>query len=492
MKTITKTVLLLFIIVYTSCKPQEVKNETVQKNNSNNQTATNAFENHLIPSIQIESEPRYFNIIERMKHYNIPGFSIAIIRNGKLDFAKGYGLARVEDNTPVTEKTKFKAGSIAKSITAIIVMKLRDQGKVDLDKNIEEYLTTWKLPESEFTKIEKVTLRRLLNHTAGIKNLNESGYQQNETMPTLNDYLNGKGKEPAATIEFIPGTKHNYSNIGYAIIQKVLEDITNKNIETLANDLVFKPLNMSNSTFETIRPTKENTEYSYSYNKNGKPNIGYWNNLVDKAAGELTTTATDLAKFCIAMQTSLNTDTGFLPKATAKEILTSEKGNYGLGFEFKGASDSFRFSHSGRVRGFFAYMIHYPNTGNGIVILTNSDNGGSLFVEILRGFSDLNSWDIMHPKKINPIAVSQDLLNKYIGNYLLKLQGEEYMMEIKQDGKHLYYTINKDYKDVYPLRALTEIKFIDIIDGEIIEFKKIEDKAMMLTTNDEYDYKRIK
>lgn len=140
---------------------------------------------------------------------------------------------------------------------------------------------------------------------------------------------------------------------------------------------------------------------------------------------------------------------------------------------------------------FFAYMVHYPNTENGIVILTNSDNGGSLFVEILRGFSDLYSWGIMHPKKINPIAVSQEILEKYKGNYVLKLQGEEYVMKIKQDDKHLYYIINDDVKDIYPLRALTSTKFIDIIDGEIIEFKKVKDKAMKLTTNDEYDYKRI-
>ena len=446
-------------------------------------------EDHLIPSIQILSESRYYNIEDRMLHYQIPGFSMALIKNGDVVASKGYGYARKEDQILVDTNTIFQVGSISKTITALVILKLRDSGKVDLDINVDQYLKTWELPTNKFTRTKSITLRNLLNHTSGMNNDNSKGFTEEESLPSLLDMLDGKSIAKAASIDTFPGSYYKYSNIGYAILQVIIEDLTNEKFEDIAQRMIFDPLDMSNSTFKTIYPSNSNTQYCYSYDKNGKPQKGYWNYLVPKTSGDLKTTALDLAKMCIAIQESLLTDHGFISMATAKEMMAGN--TYGLGLEIEGTDRDFRFTHSGRVSGFFAYMTYYPNRGEGAVILTNSDNGGELFQEILRGLSELNTWDILHPKTIKTVETTQSLLDRYIGSYVAIIANTEYIIHIKQVGKHLQYFMEGDEEDIYSLRALSSTEFIDITDGEEFVFSDIADRANQLITNGEYTFVRV-
>ena len=132
-----------------------------------------------------------------MKHYKVPGLSIAVINNHQIEWARSYGVTDIETRQPVTTKTLFQAGSISKPVAAMVALKKVEQGKIALDENINNKLTSWKLPDNEFTAKKKVSLANLLSHTGGLTVHGFPGYAINEKIPTLQQVLDGA--EPANT-----------------------------------------------------------------------------------------------------------------------------------------------------------------------------------------------------------------------------------------------------------------------------------------------------
>src|SRR5262249_52896144 len=159
----------------------------------------------------------------RMAHYHVPGLSIACIHNGTVEWTQAFGVVRV-GGAPVTPDTLFQAGSISKSLTALAVLRLVEQGKLNLDTDVSQYLRSWKIPTNNFTKQKKVTLRELLSHTAGATIHGFHGYTAGQTVPTLVQVLNGEKPANSApvTIDFVPGTNFRYAGGGYAIVQQIL------------------------------------------------------------------------------------------------------------------------------------------------------------------------------------------------------------------------------------------------------------------------------
>lgn len=458
--------LLLLIIIVKACAPE------VNKNIS--------FENHLIPSIQVQNELRYYDLKDRMKHYNVPGISVVIIKNGEIALNKGYGISRLDDSTRVTRKTIFQAGSIAKSITAVGVMSLVRKGALDLDGNIEEYIKNWNLPENPYRK--PITLRMLLSHTSGMINNNYKGFPQDQDTPSLNMVLDGIGKYKPAQLDTVPGTKYQYSNVGYGIVQRIVEDVIGKPFEVVMKEEVFVPFDMTSSTFER-RKKDQDYQISYAYNRKGEIIDGYWYNAGIKASGGLWTTAEDLAKFMMKMQLTFS-------RKEQLDMLTPVKANYGLGFNVKGTKDSITFYHSGKNVGYTNFMIGYALQGDGVIVLTNADNGGYLFSEIIRGISDLNQWDFMKPKELKTVPVKKEILKNYEGTYTLHLGGELYTLKVKLEGAHLILIDLDESNQEYPLRALSETKFRDINDGEKVDFIKGEDGNIILLWDEQYQFKR--
>ena len=137
-------------------------------------------------------------LVERMSHYNIPGVSIAVINNGEIEWARGYGVRENGGNVPVTTTTLFQAGSISKPVAAMAALFLVQQGKLALDEHVNTKLVSWKLPENEYTTGQKVSLRGLLSHTAGLTVHGFPGYTANEEIPTLLQILDGI--EPALSL----------------------------------------------------------------------------------------------------------------------------------------------------------------------------------------------------------------------------------------------------------------------------------------------------
>src|SRR5215469_9349106 len=212
--------------------------------------------NRLLPAAIIKGQPLPFmRLPERMKYYNVPEVSIAFFDHGKVAWARGYGIADRATNSPVNPDTLFQAASISKSVTAFAALRLVQQGKLNLDEDVNLRLVSWKVPDNEFTKTEKVTLRRLLSHTAGTTVPSLGGYKTGEYMPTTLQVLNGErtSNEPVR-VDHVPGKEFRYSGGGYVIVQQLMMDVTGKSFSALMHDLVLEPLGMTNSTFESPLP----------------------------------------------------------------------------------------------------------------------------------------------------------------------------------------------------------------------------------------------
>src|SRR5215471_10327430 len=212
-------------------------------------------ESGLRPPVLIEGD-KTWSIEERMRFYGVSGVSIAVIRDSKIEWAKGYGLADVETKQAVTPSTLFQAGSISNPVSAMGALVLVEDGKLKLDADINGYLKSWKVPGNEHTAKSPVTLERLLSHTAGLTVHGLPGYAAGATIPTVPQVLDGA--PPANTapvrVDLDPGTQYRYSGGGYTIAQLAMVDVTGQTFPALMQRLVLGPLGMKESTFDQPLP----------------------------------------------------------------------------------------------------------------------------------------------------------------------------------------------------------------------------------------------
>jgi CubicO group peptidase (beta-lactamase class C family) len=200
--------------------------------------------------------PLRLNLAELMRAYNVPGLSVAIIDNFQIVTAKSYGVLAPGSPTPVATSTLFQAGSISKPVAAAGALCLVERGRLSLDENVNQKLKTWKVPDNEFTATEKVTLRRLMSHTAGLTVHGFPGYEGNAPLPTLVQIFNGEkpANTPPIRVDIVPGTKERYSGGGVTIEQQLMIDVTGKPFPALMRELVLDKIGMANSSYEQPLP----------------------------------------------------------------------------------------------------------------------------------------------------------------------------------------------------------------------------------------------
>lgn len=377
-------------------------------------------ESGLIAPFTVKGEPGW-TIEERMKFYKVPGLSVAVIKDFKIAWAKAYGVKDLGTKEPVTTGTLFQAGSISKSVNATIAMKKVEQGKIALDDNINDKLVTWKLPENELTARSKVTLRKLLSHTAGTTVHGFPGYAITEKIPTLPQVLDGAAPANTAAIrvDIEPGTQFRYSGGGTTITQLALMDIEKKPYPDIARDAVLKPLNMTNSTYNQPLPADWRPKAATGYRTNGKEVEGKIHIYPEMAAAGLWTTPTDLAKFAIEMQLSL---TGRANKILTKEsvdlMTTVVKDGVGLGFFIEKHGNALYFGHGGSDEGFTSQLLVSRDKGYGVAVMVNSDAGGIL-QEIVRAVAQEYGWDEFLPAPYDVISMDKAKLETFVGRYRL-------------------------------------------------------------------------
>jgi len=215
----------------------------------------NIIENELVKNIEIKGDSiQKFNILDRMDFYKVPGVSIAVVENGKIKWAKGYGFANTKTGTKVDVNTLFQAGSISKPIAALAALKLFENNSLELHKDVNHYLKKWQVPENKFTKTKKVTLEKLLTHTAGMTVHGFPGYQQTEDFPEIIDVLNGKGNTTKIVVDTIPGSIWRYSGGGYTVMEKIVEDVSGLTLDEYMSKNILLPIGMTNSTYQQPIP----------------------------------------------------------------------------------------------------------------------------------------------------------------------------------------------------------------------------------------------
>lgn len=440
-----------------------------------------SIEEGLFKTIQIKGNPiEKFTIQERMALYKVPGVSIAVIKNGKLRWAKGYGYANTETGTKVDANTLFQAGSISKPIAALAVLKLYENEELALGRDVNDYLTDWKVPENEFTQKEKVTLERLLTHTAGVTVHGFPGYQQKDKFPEVIDVLEGNGNTEKITVDVVPGSIWRYSGGGYTIMEKVVEDLSGFSLDQYLSKNVLLPMEMNNSTYEQPISKKWQKNISAAYNGNGEMIEGLWNNYPEQAAAGLWTTPSDLAKYCIEIQEiAKGKNNGLLTKATIDKMLTKHKNDWGLGPALRSEGDELIFGHGGKNAGFTNDMKASTYQGNAIIVMTNADNGGDLITEIKNAISHQYGWTFSEPKMIELVELKAKDFENFIGKYELKERGLNVEVELNDNQLIVRNTPIGDLS----VKPISATKFIDLESGVTFEFLN-DEKGIGFIVND--------
>jgi CubicO group peptidase (beta-lactamase class C family) len=341
---------------------------------------------------------------ERMRFYNVPGISIAVVQDDEIVWAKAYGVQNIEADLLVTTETLFEAASSTKLLTATIALRLVEKGLFDLDSDINHILKSWKVPEDKYTEEQKVTLRFLLTHQAGI-NRPEGGFSWEEgSVPSLVQIL--KGESPAQNhpvqLEFVPGSKWQYSNLGYVIIQLLIEDVLGCSFAEIAQEWVFEPLGMVSSRMD-MPPSAEFIETALPHDAEGMVHEQQWLPTAVAHAG-LLTTPKDFAIFLIElMQTFRGHSNQILSQAMAHQMLGTELEldpailgvplRQGLGAFLYLEGNNLLFLHpGGNEPGANCWPIAAPELGNAAVIMNNGAKGDLLGMEILTAIMREYHW----------------------------------------------------------------------------------------------------
>ena len=407
-------------------------------------------ENGLSLDVQIQDSVNTWNIEDRMKTKGINGVSIAMIRDYKIVWAKGYGLADKASNTPVTPQTLFQAASISKSLNAVGVLKLVQDKKIDLYTDINTYLKSWQFPYDTVSHGKKITVANLLSHTAGLTVHGFGGYEPGDSIPTLQQILDGKrpaNSEPVRSM-FEPGLRSEYSGGGITISQQIVMDVTGKPYATYMQQNVLDPLGMTMSSYQQPAAKDKEKYLATAYRGDGEAVKGKYHIYPEQAAAGLWTNPTDLAKYIIETQLSLqgksnkvlNTEmtklrlTPYIDSSAALGVFIIEKG----GMKY--------FSHGGANEGFRSQYYGSFDGGNGVVVMVNSDDG-SIMNEIINSVATVYKWkDFYTPTIRKAIPVTASMLDAYSGKYIL----DKDTVTISEDnGKTFLHVSNGENYRIY-------------------------------------------
>jgi CubicO group peptidase (beta-lactamase class C family) len=463
---------LLAVLIITGCQP---KAQTTYSPETEAKIAL--VENSLGDWVRTQYDTTW-NLQERMEHHKVKGVSIAVVHNYKIDWARGYGWADVSEERPVTAKTLFQAASISKSLNGVGVLKLVQEGKLDLHTDINQYLTSWQFPYDTVSNGKPITLEALLSHTAGLTIHGFPGYARGDTLPSVQQILDG---QPPANTEAVrsfaePGTGPVYSGGGTTVTQLVVTDVTGQAYDEYMQKNVLDPMGMKSSSYRQPPAGTDSTLLATGHKPDGTPVKGKYHIYPEQAAAGLWTNPTDLCKYIIETMLSYN---GKSEKVLTPELsrlrLDTVMGDAGLGVFIDRNDSSFYFSHSGGNEGFTCYYIGDVISGKGAVIMTNSDNG-SLLSEVVNSIGLVYGWkDFYQPVQKTVIDVEETLLQKYSGKY--GIEGEVFNMKV-EGGKLLispvpgfwiqaYFTSETDF---FVREFEGDLKFVTDKKGNITGF----------------------
>ena len=422
-------------------------------------------ESALLPTFVIRGEstpPR--SLAVRMDELGVPGISIAVLADGEIGWAKGYGFADVESRRPVTVNTLFQAASISKPVAALAALQLVEEGRVGLDTDVNTYLKSWLLPVNELAAEAPVTLRRLLTHRAGLSVSGFPGYGPDESVPDAPGVLDGRGNTDPVRVVMTPGERWRYSGGGYTVMQQLVADLRNDTFAAVMRREVLDPIGMVRSTYEQPIPLDRQDDIAKGYRRDGTSVVGGWHTYPEQAAAGLWTTPSELALYAREVQRAWRGESArVLGQPLARQMLTPDEDSWGLGPGI--SEDGKRFRHGGSNQGFRSTFAAHIDGDDGVFVMTNSDSGSELANEIAITVADAYGWSGPRPREFVPVELAPDLRERYTGTYVAAELGTRFEVVLEERGLALSWQGARAV-----LRALDDSTFFDVEDGREVRF----------------------
>jgi CubicO group peptidase (beta-lactamase class C family) len=309
-----------------------------------------------------------------LRSHGVPGAAVAVVRDGRVAWARGYGVADGERRTPVTTETLFQVASVSKPVAAMGALRLVEQRRLALDRPLH----VWRFPPSDHDP-RGVTLRRLLSHTAGVSVQGYPGHEPGRPLPSTAASLAGDSAGAGAVrLADDPGKGYWYSGGGYTVAQLAIERAVGEPFAAWMRRAVLRPLGMRSSSFDQATAGKAMTASGHDHTGRPMPPLRY----AEQAAAGLYATAPDIARFFAALMPGPHGEPpgrGVVSPATIRTMTTpapATGGRYGLGFRLRTVADGVRMvAHDGANHGWRAIAAAFPDCGWAIAVLTNGDNG---------------------------------------------------------------------------------------------------------------------
>jgi CubicO group peptidase (beta-lactamase class C family) len=416
-------------------------------------------------------------ILDRMRDCRVPGVSVAVIEGGQVVEQRAYGVRAAGHDSPVTETTRFQACSISKPVTVMAMLRLVEQGVLDLDADVNDTLRTWRVPANGGWQ-PRVTLRQLASHSAGLTTHGFPGYHRDADLPGLVQVLTGTS--PANTegvrVDIFPGVQFRYSGGGTTVLQLVLEEVTQTPVADLIRTLVLDPLGMEHSGYEQPLPEALEGEAATAHTRDGRPVPGGWHVYPEQCAAGLWTTPTDLARFAIAIQrAAAGADGALVSPATAEELLTPQSppsanaerigglNAVGLGpFLCWDDGTVTYFGHSGGNEGFRCHLLAHRDRGTGAAVMTNADGAMPVIIEAFDAIATAGGWEGYRTEPLEDLPPSDAGLDGFTGSFLAE---SGLHVEVTRDGDRLDVVVGDQAVvpfSAYQAKAIAS-QFVDAI-----------------------------
>ncbi len=460
-----------------------------------------SIENNIQKGVVIAGEQQPpSSLVERMQEDNVPGVSIAVLKDGKLAWAKGFGIANSKTKQEIDANTLFQAGSISKPIAALAALKIVEQGKVALDENVNNYLSGWQVEssssnEDHSTEQNPVTLRQLLSHTAGLSVHGFPGYATGSDLPSTVEVLQGKGNTDPVEVTMTPGSEWRYSGGGYTVMQLVVEQVTGQSFADFTDQTILRPMGMTSSTFQHQLPKELKQRTSAAFDGHGKMYSVVYNDYPEKAAAGLWTTPSDILRYAAHMQEiMLGKQNGILKKTTLEQIFSKHQNNWGLAPVIFDVDDELGFGHGGKNLGFTNEFNALISKQDGVVVMANGDNAGKLIHEVMVTLSKRYNIGFTKQKVINAVAMSKQDLAVYEGDYLM-------LTDINYDGDFISRVrvvddeltiINPSVDKAARLFPESRSKFVSALSGTDFSFNFDGSEVIGFTAAGRFESKKIK
>ncbi len=393
-----------------------------------------------------------------------PGAAVIVVKDGKVIFRQGYGMANMELGVPMAPDMLFRLGSITKQFTAVAILMLAEQGKLAISDEVTKYLPDYP------TQGHKITIEHLLTHTSGIKNYTalpewRSQWRKDVTLKELIDLFKDK------PMEFAPGERWNYSNSGYVLLGAIIEKVSGQSYQEFIEKNIFAPLGMKNSFYDDTARIIARRAAGYSKDKTGYRNAEYLSMTWPHAAGALMSTVDDLALWDAALYTEKLVKQESLKRAWTPYVLSSGKPTkYGYGWIISSVEGHRIIEHGGSINGFTTNAVRLPDDRVFVAILTNRDSGTGELGYKLAALAVGKRYKEAVATKLPPEA-----LDKYIGVYQLN-EKEDYVILKENDKLFLQHPVFGKV-EILPLseteffigeRPASRINFIKGDSGQII------------------------